>query len=444
VRRASLLLAVTGAALLGAAPAAASGWLPHPAGASWTYEWSDTRFAKVPTFERVWVAKQTGKTFLLGWTSEDESLRNPDTAVAGTGAMRFEDTPSGLVNTDWAGTPPPAGFPVLCARANGCGNSLAGTYYNVIWGSSTPLLAEPLTIGASWTSRGGAHDDVRSTNRFVGIEQISVPAFKGSLLSAKIESQITSTGGDRYGSGTRTVWWVWGIGPVKVVFNHTGSRAVTSAVLTRTSLSPPVTPNLDAWFPLGKGTATYRWTNTQHFSRPVVERITSTGGGRFSASTVSGPIQAQASYRYELGLDGMTNVAATTRSASLVELPGLGPKTLPPAKRRRFATPFDLMNFGLNPLFPAYLRGGEVWRATPKSPDFATYGVTGTAKVLGLETITVPAGEFRCLVVQTTMKQAGFPFGSGTRTTWFAVNVGLVKLVFRHGDGSESVVERLK
>jgi hypothetical protein len=40
--------------------------------------------------------------------------------------------------------------------------------------------------------------------------------------------------------------------------------------------------------------------------------------------------------------------------------------------------------------------------------------------------------------------QKGFPFGSGTRTSWFAPGRGLVKLVFQHGDGSVSDVELLR
>jgi hypothetical protein len=38
----------------------------------------------------------------------------------------------------------------------------------------------------------------------------------------------------------------------------------------------------------------------------------------------------------------------------------------------------------------------------------------------------------------------GFKFGSGTRTSYFAAGKGLVKLVFRHGDGSTSVVELVR
>jgi hypothetical protein len=67
--------------------------------------------------------------------------------------------------------------------------------------------------------------------------------------------------------------------------------------------------------------------------------------------------------------------------------------------------------------------------------------VTGTSRVVGVRTVKVPAGTFPALVVSTTLKQPGFPFGSGTRTMWFAPDRGLVKLEFRHADGSVSLVE---
>ena len=47
-------------------------------------------------------------------------------------------------------------------------------------------------------------------------------------------------------------------------------------------------------------------------------------------------------------------------------------------------------------------------------------------------------------MVRSVLKQAGYPFGSGTRTSYFADGKGLVKLVFKHGDGSTSTVELLK
>jgi hypothetical protein len=57
--------------------------------------------------------------------------------------------------------------------------------------------------------------------------------------------------------------------------------------------------------------------------------------------------------------------------------------------------------------------------------------------------VRVPAGRFRAVAVRSTLRQEGFRFGSGTRTSWFAPGKGLVKLVFRHRDGSVSTVERL-
>ena len=63
---------------------------------------------------------------------------------------------------------------------------------------------------------------------------------------------------------------------------------------------------------------------------------------------------------------------------------------------------------------------------------------------LDFAVIMLCAGTYKALVVSSTLKQAGFPFGSGTRTMWFAPGKGLVKLVFRHADGSVSLVELLK
>jgi hypothetical protein len=160
--------------------------------------------------------------------------------------------------------------------------------------------------------------------------------------------------------------------------------------------------------------------------------------------SVSGPIKAQGAYGYTVRLDGIVNIWGTTKSASLAKLPALGPKTLPAAKRRHFVTPYDLMNFGFNPVLPAYAAPGDSWTGDTQGRDWQIYGVTGTTKIAGIQTVKVPAGTFRALVVGSTLKQAGFPFGSGTRTMWFAPDKGLVKLVFRHADGSVSTVVLVK
>jgi hypothetical protein len=102
------------------------------------------------------------------------------------------------------------------------------------------------------------------------------------------------------------------------------------------------------------------------------------------------------------------------------------------------------MAWGYNPILPAYPAAGNVWGSSTSGRDFSVYGVSGGTRVVGVQSVTVPAGKFQALVVRSTLTQPGFPFGSGTRTTWFAPDRGLVKLVFRHADGSTSVVELVK
>jgi hypothetical protein len=283
---------------------------------------------------------------------------------------------------------------------------------------------------------------------------VTVPAFPAPVPAAKIRSEITQAGaiGDPYGSGVRTTWWVYGVGPVKSVFQHSGgaNAPVTTSVLQSTNQTPKPPPGDVDYFPLTttvKGV--YRWTNARHLKKPQVESFAidqvSNGSARISVKSVSGPIKLAAAYGFTRRLDGVTNIWGISKSASLATMPKLGPANLPEAKRRHFRTPFDLMTYGFNPLLPAYPAQGASWTGGPSNGrDYEIYGVTGTATITGVRKVTVPAGTFDALVVRSTLKQQGFPFGSGTRTSWFAPKRGLVKLEFRHGDGSVSLVELLR
>jgi hypothetical protein len=441
-------LAAIAVALAAAAPAAAGGWLPHAADATWTYQWSDTAYNPVPTNEKVTVKSQSGASFVLAWTTDGQN--NPDGAPQSAGSVSFQETNFGLVNTDWTSSPPPSSFPVLCAQLAQCGNSLASTFYNVIWGARAPVLAEPLLHDLSWTATGGAQNDVTSTNDYQGTESVTVPAFPMPVTAAKIRTQITQAGalGDPYGSGIRTTWWVYGVGPVKVVFQHAGGSAapITTAVLqstNQTAAAPPPDPD---YFPMKVGLkGTYRWTNTRYFKKPEVEKFSIDQAANDTSiakvSSVSGPMKVAGAYQFTTRIDGVTSVSSATKAASLAKLPALGPKTLPASKRRHFFTPFDLMTFGFNPIIPAYPVAGNTWASDPGSRDFSVYGVNGTTKVVGVQKVTVPKGTYQALVVTSSLSQPGFKFGSGTRTMWFAPDLGLVKLTFRHGDGSVSTVE---
>jgi hypothetical protein len=109
-----------------------------------------------------------------------------------------------------------------------------------------------------------------------------------------------------------------------------------------------------------------------------------------------------------------------------------------------FASPLDLMDFGLNPILTAYPAAGQTWSSSRSSSEFKQYGVTGTTRVLGVQSISVPAGRFHALAVQSRLARRGTPFASGTRTCWFAPGKGLVKLVWHHGDGTTSTVVLLR
>jgi len=434
-----------------ASGARADDWWPHPADATWTYQWTDNVYSQAPTKEKVTVKDQGGKNFTLSWTTKDQG--NSGSSPLSFGDMAFQETTAGLVNTDWASNPPPPNFPILCPQIGGCNNSLASTMYYFIWGSRSPVLAEPLLKGTTWQGTGGAQNDVSSTSTYDGQENVKVPAFPDGVTAAKVTTEATQAGalGDPYGSGVRTVWWVYGVGPVKMTFEHSGGSdaPITTSELQSTSLKPKMPPSDINYFPLTKGLKLkYRWTNTRWVKKPSVQVGTLdevvNNSARFTFQHVSGPIKVAGSYGFSTRTDGVTNIWGLTKAATAIRFPGLGPKSLPTGKRRHFFTPFDLMNFGFNPVLPAYPTTGAVWGSKNPSRDYSTFGVNGSSKIVGVQKVKVPGGTFNALVVRSSLSQPGFKFGSGTRTSWFAPDKGLVKLVFRHGDGSVSTVVLLK
>jgi hypothetical protein len=447
-----LLSVVVAALALAAAPSAlAGGWWPHPADATWTYRWADTAYNTAGTTEKVIVKSTNPQGFTLDWTSND--LGNADDAVPSLGTVALSETPSGVFATPQAYLAPPDRFPILCAQAASCANVTTSTVYQALWGSLKPVLAEPLLKGRTWTSVGGQDGSVTSISTYTGTEQVTVPAFPGPVEAARVTTTIRQAGaiGDPYGSGVRTVWWVYGIGPVKISFVHAGGAGapVTTSLLKTTNQRPQPAPKDVDYFPMVKDQSfTYRWTNKALFAKPVVERATVdavvNSTARITLAHVSGPIQVAGSYIYSRTLDGLVNTSAETKAATRAKLLPLGPKALPPARRRHFFTPFDLLDFGLNPILPAYPAAGASWASSRDGTDWVNYGVTGSTSVVGIRTVKVPAGRFAALVVRSKLTQRGFPFGTGTRTAWFAPGRGLVKLVFAHARGGTSVVELLR
>src|SRR6185369_16351066 len=132
--------------------------------------------------------------------------------------------------------------------------------------------------GATWTSTGGAANDVSSVSVYRGREKVVVPAFPAGVVAARVVTRISQAGalGDPYGSGTRTIWWVYGVGPVKIVFDHAGGShaPVTTMMLQSTNQQPQPPPTDLDYFPFTKGkTLTYRWTNSKYLTKPEVQQI---------------------------------------------------------------------------------------------------------------------------------------------------------------------------
>ena len=435
------------------APAAASayGWYPDPANATWQYLWSDSVYNPSGTVENVVVQQQQGSSFTLAWADPQDqppaagAASIPCSANADVGTMSFQATNSGVINTDWNSCPPPQNMPILCANPSPCANSVSSTLYTLIWGDRVPVLSEPLLQGTTWNATGGADNTVASSSQYLGAQLVKVPAFPNGVSAAVVRTNIAQSGalGDPYGSGVRTTWWVYGVGPVRIVFDHSGGNGapVTIASLLSTNLKPmPPPPDAD-YFPLVQGaTNKYEWTNKKHLPQPEVESVTVSAvanrTARITAQSISGPMKVVGQYGFDARVDGVTNLWGSTSVATLVKLPPLGHK-------RHFLTPIDLMVYGYNPVLPAYPQPGASW-ASGNPADFQTFGVTGRTRIIGIRQVHVPAGTFSALEVQSTLTQRGYRFGSGVRTCWFAAGRGLVKLVFKHRDGSVSVVQLMK
>jgi hypothetical protein len=294
------------------------------------------------------------------------------------------------------------------------------------------VISEPLLQGTTWNATGGGSGNVTSTNQYLGLQVVKVPAFPQGVVTAAVRSQIALAGtpGDDYGSGIRTTWWADGVGPVKVVFDHVDG-AVTTATLDATNLKPTTAaPDAD-YFPMTVGAKnTYRWTNNKHMTQPEVEAVqvaaAANRSARLSVRSVSGPIRAAASYVFSQRLDGLR----------ITYGPAIG-------HGRHFFNPIDFMQYGFGPVVPAYGAPGTTWQSG-NAYDFTIFGVTGTSRVLGVRPVRVPAGRFSALEVRSTLTQKGYRYGSGVRTMWFAPGRGLVKLTFAHRDGSTDTVTLIK
>ena len=128
--------------LLLAAPAAAGGWLPHAADATWTYQWTDSVYNTTPTNEASRSRARPARASCSPGrpTAQDNTptRRRAPAPCRSRTRTSASSTPTGRARRRRRRSPCSA------RRSRQCGNSLASTYYNVIWGARAPVLAEPL------------------------------------------------------------------------------------------------------------------------------------------------------------------------------------------------------------------------------------------------------------------------------------------------------------
>lgn len=442
-------LALTGVMFFSAAiPAAGDEWLPDAPNAQWQYSWADSAYNQGGTVENVVVQQAQGSGFTLAWADTADQVPTAGTTSfscpqnADIGEMSFQDTGAGLIVDDnWNSCAPPPSEPVLCST--GCNNNLGSALFLVIWGDRAPLLSEPLLQGTTWNAVGGADDSVVSTSSYLGEQLVKVPAFPSGVRAAVVQSNISQPAMGPYGSGVRTVWWVYGVGPVKVVFEHAGASGapVSTVSLLSTNLKPLTPPPDPNYFPLKQGlTHRYRWTNSKHLKQPEIESVSVdtvvNRSAHIGVKSISGPIKLTGEYGFDDIEAGLTYLGGGPASVTaFAKFPQL-------AKHQRLFTPIDLMLFGSNELLPEYPAAGNTWSDT--TPDFQRFGVTDHTKIVGSRTVRVPAGTFHALELQSRLSERGHRYGSGVRTSWFANGIGLVKLVFKYSDGSVSRVELLR
>src|SRR3954471_6973669 len=389
------------AALAGPLDDPANQWLPRTDGATWTYAWSNSTYQPSPRTETYTLTARAGTSFRLSWSEPSP----PPTETPSTGTIDFQHTDTGLVNTNYSSSQPPPRYPILCASAADCASSLSAAWYMIIWGTRSPVFAEPMLVGTRWSSLGGAANDVASDNRYVGHAKVRVPAFPTPVDAARVDSNVTQAGaiGDPFGTLSRTVYWVRGVGPVRVILRH-ASGETSQADLLSTNLTPRPLPPDTNLLPLNRGEkGTFRWRNSKYMkdwstqSFEVTDVVNSTA--RVDFKHVSGPLRLSASYALSTRLSGVTLLSGSSKSASKLKLPALG-------KSRRFVTPFDLMVFGFNPVVPAQPAArGATWRSSRTSRDFGIFGVSGNAAVLGEQTVRVKAGKFKAVAIRTRLKQ---------------------------------------
>ena len=333
--------------------------------------------------------------------SWDEHGRGRLRRAAAAGTIDFQHTDAGLVNLNYQSTQPPPQFPILCASATDCGNSVAGA---LLHGHLGHALADARRADAR-RARAGARWAAPPTtsparNRYVGHEKVKVAGVPGGRRRRRRSTPRSRRRGrsaTRSAAATRTVWWVRGVGPVRVVLRHASGETERGRACARRTLKPLPLPSDVNLLPLNRGDVAHV-PLAQHQAHEEVVDAALRGRRRGQHHRARGR-QARLG---PIGVAGELRVrhAAERRDAALggatrrdqAKFPELGPRGVPPTDRRRFFTPFDLMVYGFNPIVPVYpAQGRRRGAARATAATGAIFGVTGKSTLAGTQTVKRPA-----------------------------------------------------
>ncbi len=184
------------------------------------------------------------------------------------------------------------------------------------------------------------------------------------------------------------------------------------------------------YWPLAVGTGwRYAWNNTQYAPGNVSETVWMAG-------------KSATQYRVR-ATGGLGDTSAVIESASGYEMPDI-------TTQAKVSNPFPKPMYTLLSYVgvTSTILPGQ-WQVGAEVTGYAYMdGVdyeTATKIVSNTDTVGVQAGSFAdCLQIETVISPwSGQPadYVTGTRTLWFAPEVGLVKMVYRHAGGSVTTAE---
>lgn len=227
-------------------------------------------------------------------------------------------------------------------------------------------------------------------------------------------------------SRKRTLLALFGLAALTVIALLT-MLLVDSYTLHAAPSGMPATIEPDQYFPLGVGNQwVYSWTNDVYAPSPIIENIVIT-------EQVSSLYKMRA---YHIGAEGEFRIITTTGYQWDLWYSSHGSDPFP--------LPMYLIPYYLRVptnLLPASFQVEDTWTGTGQ---YGGTAYTGTTTVV-TNTATVSASGriyTNCLQLHTVIN-GPHPFGAGTRDAWFAPDVGLVKLVYNHNDGSVTRAELL-